>query len=284
MPKGDYVASPELIEALNVALEMGMPLLLTGEPGSGKTRFAWHLVEHFENLGEAPLVFNAKTTSNATDLFYQYDALGHYRLSHYADKPTNLDLISNKIIQFKALGEAIQIAQTEKRRSVVLIDEIDKAPRDFPNDLLYELDREFSFEVSEMSNEPFSADNSLKPIIIITSNSEKTLPAPFLRRCVYFHIEFPAADALYKIVSKQLAEIGMPSMAEDQLRSAISEFEFIRTIAEGLNVKKPATAELIIWIILLQKMDLMEHVGKTKVKIEIKDKLRSSYTVLCKNG
>jgi MoxR-like ATPase len=133
-----YLPGDGLKAALDVALELHMPLLLTGEPGTGKTRFAYHVAQHF-SLGEV-LRFDVKTTSTATDLFYFYDALRHFRLSGQGLK---VSLEDSGIVALAALGKAIKTAQDEKRRSVVLIDEIDKAPRDFPNDLLQRAGRRF---------------------------------------------------------------------------------------------------------------------------------------------
>ncbi|MDX2247739.1 MAG: MoxR family ATPase [Bacteroidia bacterium] len=264
-----YKPSDALINALNVALELNMPLLLTGEPGTGKTQFAHHIAHRF-GLGKV-LVFNAKTTSIASDLFYRYQAVKHFQyiqnIQHNSDSSKSVE----DFIEFEALGKAIRIAMTDKKRSVVLIDEIDKAPRDFPNDILNELEN-LEFSVPEM-DQKFKAPDDLRPIIILTSNSEKNLPAPFLRRCAYVNIDFPKGDGLLKIVQNKLPDY--PDM-----QTWITEFEKIRERAAALNTKKPATAEFISWLIVLKEL------GFQAADLNSSDKnaqLLQSYSVLAKS-
>lgn len=251
-----YLADPGLVDACNVALLLGQPLLLTGEPGTGKTLFAYSLA--YELGFDDPLKFETKSTSAARDLFYTYDALKRFQ-----DAQSGVIRDSLEYLTYQALGiailqtrEKIEIEQflpsnfnhCGKKRSVVLIDEIDKASRDFPNDILNELDQLY-FRVSEMGNFKIEADSDYQPIIIITSNSEKNLPDAFLRRCVYYNIPFPNRDRLSKIVQNRL---GLYSTGNNSfLDDALELFCELRTPKSGLR-KKPATAELLGWILTLQ--------------------------------
>ena len=255
LDNGFYEPQPGLTSALDAALELRMPLLLTGEPGTGKTRFAKYVAAHF-GLGE-PLVFNAKTTSTATDLFYRYDALRHFHLiNNLKEEPA--DLLEAGIIRYAALGQAIVRARDESRRSVVLIDEIDKASRDFPNDLLDLLDGDFRFELPELQREALVAPAALKPLVIITSNSEKNLPEPFLRRCVYFHLDFPAEAHLLRIVSGKIERAGLLGFFEEKdLRALLRGIFFpLRQRASQRGVKAPATAELVAWLHVLHQLGI----------------------------
>ena len=257
-----YIADSELVDACNVALLLSQPLLLTGEPGSGKTQFAYSLA--YELGFEDPHRFDTKSTSTAKELFYTYDALRRFQDAH--PHPHDKEKFKNRekkdYIHYNALGEAILrtceyekikdlVPQNFKRstpaRSIVLIDEIDKAPRDFPNDLLNEVENA-CFEVSELDNHKVEADTKFKPIIILTSNSEKDLPDPFLRRCIYYNIPFPEDEKLKKILQKRLGDL--ESLGSDFLKSAIEVFKDLR---EGGLQKKPSLAELLSWVQVMRE-------------------------------
>jgi MoxR-like ATPase len=252
-----YLASPALQKAVNVALALEQPLLLTGKPGTGKTELA-HSVAWELNL---PLfTFYAKTTSGARDLFYRYDALGHFHAAHFNPQaPPG----ARPYIQVDALGLAILRSRPEKNdpaiidgylpkehrsrepeRSVVLIDEIDKTPRDFPNDLLNEFEH-LRFQIQE-TGDNFVAGREFRPILIITSNVEKSLPDPFLRRCLFHHIDPPDETALRTIVERRLG------YKSELLDNAIRWFlDHRKTLS-----KEPSTAEFLHWARLLHDLQI----------------------------
>jgi MoxR-like ATPase len=246
-----YLADPGLVDAANVALLLGQPLLLTGEPGTSKTQFAaslaWELV-----LGR-PLTFETKSTSTARELFYSYDALKRFQ-----DAQSGVASSPLPYLTYRALGIAVLRTRTPeevatfvpagfahggKRRSVVLIDEIDKAPRDFPNDILNELEQLF-FRVPELGDVRIDTDPALHPVVVFTSNSEKDLPDAFLRRCIYYHIPFPDRERLAAIVARRIG--GAVRGSSRLLDDALDLFYELRAPASGLR-KKPATAELLGW-------------------------------------
>lgn len=238
-PFGPYVLSAELATTINVSIALDQPLLVTGEPGCGKTSLAWAVAEQ---LGCPVHEFHVKSTSVARDLFYSVDSLRRF---HDASAGAQEARDPANYLNYQALGLAIRSAAS----TVVLIDEIDKAPRDFPNDLLNELDR-MAFSVSELSP-PVTYAQKARHFVLITSNSERRLPLPFLRRCVYTHIDFPDADTLTRIVALHCAP---PSPSFGRL--AVERFLEIRALP-GL-LKPPATGELIAWVRVLSHMGLSE--------------------------
>jgi MoxR-like ATPase len=252
-----YFADSGLVHAVNAALLLGQPLLLTGEAGAGKTQLAYSLA--WELGLDEPLKFETKSTSTARDLFYTYNALGHFQAVQ-SKLPAN----PLAFVTYNALGTAILRAQDEvdvarylppefehggKRRSVVLIDEVDKAPRDFPNDILNELELLY-FLVPEMDGARIRlADSEARPIVVITSNSEKDLPNAFLRRCIYYHISLPVGERLRDIVAARLE--GVAGDGSRFLRDAVSLYEELRKPSSGLR-KRPSTAELLQWVVALR--------------------------------
>jgi MoxR-like ATPase len=273
-----YLPSEELVAAVNVSIALGLPLLLTGEPGTGKTKLAYHIAQRFADL-QGPYIFEAQTSSVKKDLFYRYDALGHFRWAQKGEAG-DANAIEELFIHYEALGLAIIDAKKEGKRSVVLIDEIDKAPRDLPNDLLSTIEN-LCFDVSEVPVTPklrYECPRHLLPIIIITSNSEKNLPEAFLRRVAYHHIEFPNSVKLLEILQAK----GIAFGETDDPTAIVAHFEKIRGL--GLN-KKPATAELIAWASLLpkigfptQKLNDLSKLTEAETSL-----LHSTYSVLGKN-
>ena len=275
-----YKACKGLQEAVNVAISLGQPLLITGEPGTGKTQLASSIAYEY-NL--PLLTFQTKTTSVAHDLFYHYDAIRRFQDSQIQGKTIHMiDYIS-----FQALGIAILLTYPKEQthtllddlyknkgptRSVILIDEIDKAPRDLPNDVLMEIEH-LSFKVKE-TGDTYSANHHYRPIVVLTSNSEKNLPDAFLRRCVFYHISFPLHDELKAIVTSRFKDYPelLTEFSEDYILAAVNHFEDIRK--ENLK-KKPATAELLAWITTLQALNLDPR--------HLTTDMASSYSVLVKN-
>lgn len=264
-----YLPGDALVDAVNVALTVGQPLLLTGEPGTGKTQLAFHVANQFD-LG-TPLVFDAQTTSTANDLFYKYNALGHFQYNQNHPDALSLDQLEDRYIQFNALGKAIKA----QKRLVVLIDEIDKAPRDFPNDLLARIEN-LSFTIPELDNKEFKAAVHFRPIIILTSNSEKNLPDAFLRRVVYFNIPFPSPEDLLTILSTKT-----DGLSTSDLKAAIEYFQSVRDMKMK---KKPATSELIYWVVLLQQIGFpFSKLNSGNLNATERVQLNMSFSVLAKN-
>ena len=230
-----YVATDDLKVAVNAAATLRRPLLVKGEPGTGKTVLAQEIARSFN----APLIeWNVKSTTKAAQGLYEYDAVSRLRDSQLGD--ARVGDISNYIRRGK-MWEAF----TSPTLPVLLIDEIDKADIEFPNDLLQELDR-MEFHVYETGE---TVKAAVRPIVIITSNNEKDLPDAFLRRCFFHYIKFPDRETMQRIV-----DVHFPDIQKTLVREALNIFYDIRDVP-GMK-KKPSTSELLDWLKLLMHEDL----------------------------
>ena len=225
-----YIVSPALRDVVNVAISLGRPLLVKGEPGTGKTLLAHNIAR---GLDKDLIVWNVKSTTKARDGLYVYDTVQRLNDSRFGTGDVS-DI--RHYIHLGQLGKAF----TSPAQVVLLIDEVDKADLEFPNDLLNELD-EMSFYVTE-TEESVSARQ--RPIVVITSNSEKELPDAFLRRCVFHYIEFPDPDLM-----KDIVYVHFPDLDKRLLKEVLARFYWLREV-EGFR-KKPSTSELLDWIAAL---------------------------------
>nr|WP_297387165.1 MoxR family ATPase [uncultured Roseateles sp.] len=239
----DYVATPDLMLAVNAAITLKRPLLVKGEPGTGKTLLAEEIAK---SLGLPLLQWHVKSTTKAQQGLYEYDAVSRLRDSQLGDDKVRD--ISNYIVQgtlWQAFASDTPVA--------LLIDEIDKADIEFPNDLLRELDR-MEFYVYE-TREWVRARH--RPLVFITSNNEKELPDAFLRRCFFHYIKFPEADTMQAIV-----DVHFPGLKKELLAAALKTFYDVRKLP-GLK-KKPSTSELIDWLKLLLAEDIPAEALQTQ--------------------
>lgn len=294
-----YRPDPDLVTAANVALLLEAPLLLTGEPGCGKTHFAWAAASALQRAEREagrdappePLACYVRSDTRARDLLYHYDALRRYgdaQLGPDRDRRQATD--ARPYIELQPLGRALLSSQ----RCVVLIDEIDKAPRDLPNDLLRELDQG-QFEIHEIAKDSppdpqvyshgirlqramRAPEGARKPLVIITSNIERQLPDAFLRRCVFYHIRFPGESILLEILQFHFGTDSSPpapgellretplssNVHRELLRDVVTVFCALREFPQRLT-KKPATAELLNWVRALvtfrEEWDIVEQLA-----------------------
>ena len=254
----DYIADKDLMVAVNAAIRLERPLLVKGEPGTGKTELARQVAAA---LGIEMIEWNVKSTTKAQQGLYEYDAVSRLRDSQLGDERVH------DVRNYIRPGKLWQ-AFTAPQKVVLLIDEIDKADIEFPNDLLQELDR-MEFHVYE-TGETIRALN--RPIVIITSNNEKELPDAFLRRCFFHYIRFPDADTLSRIV-----EVHYPGIKQALVRAALAQFYEIREVA-GLK-KKPSTSEALDWIRLL----VADDVDPADLRVDAKSALPKLHGALLKN-
>ena len=291
-----YVVDEGLRQAAEVAFALRQPLLLMGEPGTGKTRFAQKLAYELSQKNEKfrfrsePLVFNTKTNSGARDLFYTYDSLAHFQSANIrrdagAGAPETADFIA-----LQALGLAIaqtnpgQITHPKLKKdlketplsTVVLIDEIDKAPRDFPNDILNEIEDQ-KFFIRELDNLEIKRNAEVPIMVVMTSNSEKNLPDAFLRRCVFYHIPFPEHAQLLAIARSALGNAA--GAVEHNLDQLVKLFEEVRKKAAR---KAPGTAELLAWLRVIglqniQDLDTPDNKRKMRDNLAILVKTKEDY-------
>lgn len=223
----DYVASPQLLGSVNVAIALGKPLLVKGEPGTGKTMLAEAVAK---SLNRELIIWNIKSTTKAQDGLYVYDVVQRLYDGQFGTGDVkNVE----QYIKLGKLGEAFSSEQD----AILLIDEIDKADIEFPNDLLWELDK-MEFYIPETGK---TIKAKKRPAVIITSNAEKELPDAFLRRCVFHYIDFPDKELM-----EQIVRVHFPNLEQNMLNAALRSFYQLRNVP-GVQ-KKPATSELIDWI------------------------------------
>ena len=270
-----YDAGDELIEVVNLAIELGMPLLLEGEPGCGKSRLAHALVYEFNYRQESnPIKYYewiVQSTSKAEDSLYQYDYIGRLQAAQISGILSQKEIeessseqknpaTSKDWVDLQPLGKAFKQSQDKQEQSVVLIDEIDKADRDFPNDLLLAIEsrRFFIKETGDL----IQANDQAFPLIIITSNQEKNLPNAFLRRCIYHYIELPNQERLRKILTERFTDA-----EQEVIIKAVDRFLEVRTSQDETKSegeKKVSTSELIAWFKSLLKYKPEEIIAKLK--------------------
>tara|TARA_Y100001970_G_C14258831_1_gene877865 strand:- start:7763 stop:8614 length:852 start_codon:yes stop_codon:yes gene_type:complete len=255
----NYVATDELALAVNAAITLERPLLIKGEPGTGKTMLAEEVAN---SLGKSLIRWHIKSTTKAQQGLYEYDAVSRLRDSQLGDARVE-DI--NNYIKRGVLWDAFEA----KEKPVLLIDEVDKADIEFPNDLLLELDK-MEFYVYETKQNIVAKE---RPIVIITSNNEKDLPDAFLRRCFFHYIRFPDEETM-----KSIIEVHFPKIKKKLVDSALKSFFEVREVP-GIK-KKPSTSELLDWIKLLLAEDVPPELLREK---DSKNALPPLYGALLKN-
>lgn len=304
-PKHYLITDDGLRKAVDMAIWLQKPLLLTGAPGTGKTQLASKVayelsaltgpsLNGFAPFHQKPFAFYTKTTASASDLFYSYDAIGHFQKRHIDQNNSSATSSAHPYIKLNALGMAILQTYGKKKiladpylselqrlsnfdeisdepqSSVVLIDEIDKAPRDFPNDLLNEIEH-YRFSINELNKSIEKADKTIsnaRIVVIMTSNFEKNLPDAFLRRCLFYHIPSPDTAKLFSIVCSRMEPYlqivysqGNNPRTADEIKKMIEDIKpkFDQAIKNGFEMarnkmtdKQPSTSELLEWIKVLE--------------------------------
>ncbi|MCG8456683.1 MAG: MoxR family ATPase [Holophagales bacterium] len=240
----DYLASPDLRDAVNVAIALEKPLLIKGEPGTGKTRLAEAIAD---DLRMELFTWNVKSTSKARDGLYVYDTVQRLNDARFGDRDIS-DI--RRYIKYGPMGLSFRA----ENRVVLLIDEVDKADMEFPNDLLHELDR-MSFLVDETGER---VEAARRPVVVITSNNEKELPDAFLRRCVFHYIAFPDEAMMADIV-----RVHHPDLEDELLRQVLIAFYWLREQTEVR--KRPSTSELIDWIGALRRAGISRQSMEEKL-------------------
>ena len=258
----DYIASKELKSSVNASIALGRPILIKGEPGTGKTMLAKSIAD---SLGLQLIVWSIKSTTKAKDGLYVYDTV-----QRLYDSQFGVDGVSDisRYIHFGKLGEAF----SADKPVVLLIDEIDKADLEFPNDLLWELDI-MNFYIPETKQ---TIEAKSMPVVVITSNAEKELPDAFLRRCIFHYIEFPDEKMMREII-----DVHHPGLSEHLLKNALSVFYRLRDI-KGV-MKKPSTSELLDWIRVLQKESVaLDLTAKEVPLMGVLIKKNEDFDLVCK--